>query len=72
MKCETCRYWERAKLGDIRERYGFCHRYPPEYKNGTDSVFPPTKEKDWCGEWEKDMVQYEVRKPNRKQDRLYR
>jgi hypothetical protein len=41
--CAICRLWDK----------GHCHRYPP-----IDLNYPPTKEYDWCGEFQIDLEQF--------------
>ena len=44
--CKTCRFWNH-----ISEAYGWCQRFPPQFKSdliGDD--FPQTLTENWCGE----------------------
>lgn len=65
-RCETCRFWNRAKRarwtdlgGDGRSilvEHAQCRRYAPsrllpDHRSGTpDKVWPHVNASDWCGE----------------------
>ena len=59
--CGNCRFWYAD--GD-----GQCRRSPPviDFEDGVSSVFPPTSESDWCGEWE---ISAKADEPRRKKIR---
>lgn len=44
--CGSCRFWRIRETGLVGE----CRRFPPVL-NGATSVFPETRDADWCGEW---------------------
>ena len=45
--CEDCRWWERQYQSD---RYGYCHRNPPE-QGPLAWVRPEVEAAATCGEW---------------------
>lgn len=46
--CKTCRFWEKGR-GLTASK---CHRYPPTMLALGSTLYPTTKENDWCGEHE--------------------
>jgi hypothetical protein len=67
-KCETCRWFLKAVKSDEikKSKYftfkyidGFCHRHAPiriEESGITDLQWPNVKFRDWCGDWESQLV----------------
>ena len=45
-RCSTCRWWE----ADITLRQGLC-RYDAPIITANTSLWPTTKESDWCGQY---------------------
>jgi hypothetical protein len=57
--CERCHYWQRQE-GDT----GNCKRSFPQVMFGPSgvlfSIFPTTKNEDWCGEWKLSHYPYQL------------
>ena len=45
MRCQTCMYFVRKRVGDAESVLGRCRRHAP-----TMSGFPAVFESDWCGD----------------------
>ncbi|MFA6363417.1 hypothetical protein [Methanoregula sp.] len=62
--CKNCRYWQKderyimlmkaAGFSDVdeKETRGYCKRYPPSRKEGSQ-VWPVVGEEDFCGEFKR-------------------
>lgn len=59
--CENCKFWG---LDGKIPATGYCRRYAPrpevippiEEIGSRDTVWPRTKDSEWCGEWETQVV----------------
>jgi hypothetical protein len=48
--CGNCKFWE---LKDDHLLWGLCRRHPPKMMD-FESLWPTTKDHDWCGEYEEE------------------
>lgn len=61
-KCETCEYWGGTSMnvgsGGFRSQMG-CRRHAPSGSGQDSWTWPPTDADDWCGDWERLVVESE-------------
>ena len=55
-ECQRCKHWQEMTDSSDQERWGLCHRYPPQLVQGGEDeapncLFPPTEPTDYCGEF---------------------
>ena len=46
-QCQNCKYWETGAAPISN-----CRKNAPIGRNDISPVFPPTRQNDWCGDWE--------------------
>lgn len=55
-ECQNCKHFKERTEPSDQERWGTCHRYPPQLVQGGEdespnSLFPLVEPTDYCGEF---------------------